>query len=108
MGERQAVTSFFETLQGVLPYLMGIALAVWGGIASYAEKVKRGDAARWNFWELMGEIIISGFSGLMTYLAFEYIGQPPVVCALMAGIAGHMGGRGLYLFSSVISRKGPQ
>jgi len=51
-----------------LPYLWVLFLSIWGGVVSFAGKVRRGETRWLNIMELVGEIFTSGFAGAMTFL----------------------------------------
>lgn len=67
-------------------------LSVWGGIANYVAKLRRGDS-RFNLLEIFGEMIVSGFAGVMTFYICAASHTPEVVTAVAVGISGHMGAR---------------
>ncbi len=93
--------------QGWLGYVWFMVLAVWGGTASYISRLKR-QHTPFSLVELIGEWSISGFSGLVTALICVNYEFPFEMTAAFAGIAGHMGGRGIQLledkFTSVVDR----
>jgi hypothetical protein len=41
-------------------------LSIWGGAANYVNKLKAGKS-RFNLLEIVGEIVVSGFAGVMTF-----------------------------------------
>lgn len=67
-------------------------LSFWGGIANYISKVRKGDS-RFNLLEIFGEMIVSGFAGVMTFYVCSASGTPEVITAVAVGISGHMGAR---------------
>lgn len=71
-------------------------LAIWGGTANYLHRVKKAEIP-FSLMELVGEWTISAFAGVITaYVCYE-LGFSFYMTAAMAGIAGHMGGRGISL-----------
>ena len=58
----KSVTGF-----ALLTYAWVLALSMWGGIVNYISKIKSGDIARFNITELIGDIFVSGFTGLLTF-----------------------------------------
>lgn len=79
-------------------------LSIWGGAANYVRKVKQGES-RFNLLEIVGEIVVSGFAGVMTFYICEAVGTPQVVTAVSVGIAGHMGARIIAQLERWVSRK---
>jgi hypothetical protein len=79
-------------------------LSFWGGIANYVSKVKRGDS-RFNLLEIFGEMIVSGFAGVMTFYICTASHTPEVVTAVAVGISGHMGARIITQIEQWITRR---
>lgn len=77
-----------------------MVLAVWGGTANYVSRLKRSKQA-FSVVELVGEWVISGFAGFMAALACIELGYSFAIAAAAAGVAGHMGGRSIYLLEQV-------
>lgn len=82
-----------------------IALSVWGGIANYVRKVKNGLTHRFNLTELAGEMVVSGFSGFVTFLLCDAGDIGRVYSYALAGISGHMGSRALLHLEHYLSQK---
>ncbi len=78
---------------GIFTYLMVLALAMGGGIANYISKVRAGRAGRFNFTELIGDMFISGFVGLLTFWLCQESNFSEFMTAILVGISGHMGAR---------------
>jgi hypothetical protein len=87
-----------------LNYLWFVALAIWGGTSSYLSRIKR-DKLPFSMIELMGEWFISGFAGIITSYMCYSLGWDFYLTAAATGIAGHMGGRAIYLMESYFARK---
>ena len=74
-----------------------VLLAIWGGTANYMRRISR-EKEKFRIAELLGEWCVSGFAGLLTaYICMELQLSWQLTC-FMAGIAGHMGGRAIYVF----------
>jgi hypothetical protein len=80
------------------------ALSAWGGIASYIRKVKVGVISRFSLFEIIGEIVISGFVGVLTFLLCEWSGIPQVLSAAIIGVSAHMGSRAMFAFETAADR----
>lgn len=89
----------------LLTYLWVMVLAAWGGIASYIRRVKSGTAEKFSVMELIGEIVISGFTGVLTFWLCELAGFPGLLTAAFVGISGHMGSRAIALMEDSFKRK---
>lgn len=80
------------------------ALSVWGGVTNFIRKVKQGES-RFNLMELVGEIVTSGFAGVMTFFLCEWSHTPDMLTAVLVGISGHMGARGITLLEGFLAER---
>jgi hypothetical protein len=97
--------SFFKQLFGNgFGYLWFVFLAAWGGTVSYITR-KKSDKSPFSIFELIGEWVISGFSGLITAFICQEMNIPFMYTAAAAGVAGHMGGRGIYLIEAFLRKR---
>lgn len=81
-------------------YLWFTVIALWGGTASYISRMeKRG--LPFSLAELIGEWVISGFSGVATALICVNLNVSFELTAAASGIAGHMGGRAIAVLESL-------
>ena len=96
-----------KTITGfaLLTYAWVLALSMWGGIVNYISKIKSGDIARFNITELIGDIFISGFTGLLTFWMCQAAGFDELLTAVFVGVSGHMGARMIGKLEQVLSRK---
>ena len=99
-----AVTDKSPELYGVLTYTWVIGIAALGGVTSFVSKVQRGEARAYNIVELIGELFISAFAGVMTFYLCELIDLPPLASAACVGIVGHMGSRGMFVLEKTVER----
>ena len=89
----------------LITYVWVLAVSGFGGIANYVRKVKAGNAERFSILEVVGEIVISAFAGLVTFWLCEAAGiEQPLTAALVA-ISGHMGSRAIALFEDALKRR---
>ena len=86
------------TSYSLITYAWVTILAAVGGFVNFARKVSRGQARAFNFTELIGELITSGFAGVLTFWICEWANTPPLIGAVMIGISGHMGSRAIFKF----------
>lgn len=96
----KTITSF-----QILTYAWVIGLSTWGGLVNYISKIKSGAIARFNITELIGDMFISGFTGVLTFWMCQAAGFNELTTAVFVGISGHMGARMIGKLESVMSRK---
>lgn len=89
---RQIITNFGSTAWLVV-------IALWGGTASYISRI-RTRKLPFSLIELIGEWCISGFAGIVTMYVCVDLGFAPAMTAAITGIAGHMGGRAIYVIEN--------
>ena len=99
MPEKDPTTYSFIT------YAWIVFLSAWGGAISFLRKRESGEARPFNFVELVGELMTSGLSGLITFWLCEASAINPLVTAALVGIAGHMGSRGLFALEKWAKKK---
>ena len=100
----QHVSILKQLMDAGLGYIWFIFLAVWGGTVNYITR-KKSDKAPFSIVELIGEWVISGFSGLLTAFICQEMGIAFMYTAAAAGVAGHMGGRGIYMIERFIHKR---
>jgi len=89
----------------LLTYLWVFALAAWGGVVNYIKRIKDGNPQRFNFMELVGEIVTSAFAGLVTFWLCEAASIAPLYTAVMIAVSGHMGTRAIYVIEAWAKKK---
>jgi len=89
----------------VLSWALLIALSLWAGWASFVRKMREGHARAWNITELVGELCISGFTGVVTAHLCDYIHAPTPLKYALVGIMAHMGSRALFKLESLANTK---
>ena len=89
----------------LITYVWVIGLSAWGGVAGYIRRIKTKNMTHFSLAELVGEICISGFVGVLTFYFCESANINQVMAAALVGISGHMGSRSLYFLESVIKKK---
>ncbi|POZ49900.1 phage holin family protein [Methylovulum psychrotolerans] len=75
-------------------------VAFWGacgGTVKYIQKLNKG-YCRFSVTELIGEWVVSGFVGLLTYLLCDSAGLEVKVSAFLIGVTGHMGSGAIVIF----------
>ncbi len=96
-----------KTITGyaLLTYAWVLALSTWGGMVNYLSKIRMGHIARFNITELIGDMFISGFTGVLTFWMCEAAGFNELTTAVFVGISGHMGARMIGKFEKMMSLK---
>lgn len=99
-----------EAAKGVLDYGWAtyawvLLLSAWGGVASFVSKVRTGAVRPFNIAELVGEIAVSGFVGLLTFWLCQASGFNEPLTAVCIGVSAHMGTRGLFRLEQLVSKK---
>ncbi len=93
-----------QLLDSGLGYIWFVILAAWGGTVNYINR-RKSDKSPFSIVELIGEWVISGFSGLITAFICQEMDISFMYTAAAAGVAGHMGGRGIYLLEQLIQKR---
>lgn len=88
-----------------ITYLWVLALSAWGGVANYLRKVRDGRSEKFSFVEVIGEICISGFVGVITFWLCELSTLPQLLTAAFVGISGHMGSRAITLMEERFKKR---
>ncbi len=88
-----------------ITYLWVLALSIWGGVVNNIRKIKEGTLKRFSLAELIGDIAISGFIGVMTFYLCEYAGFDELLTAFLVGITSHMGTKGLSVLEDLAIKK---
>jgi hypothetical protein len=80
-------------------------LSMWGGIASYIRKIKQGITKKFSFYELIGEMVISSFVGVITFFLCQTSNLDQTITAALVGLSGHMGSRAIYFIELFLRKK---
>lgn len=86
-------------------YVGLVFLAIWGGTVNYISRLKENEHIKFSFVELIGEWTISGFAGLLTAYACFELELSWQMTAFFTGIAGHLGGRAIFMFELYFKSK---
>lgn len=81
----------------LITYLWVIGVSLWAGLAQYIHKIKTGIIDRFSIAELVGELFISAFVGVLTFWLCEAAGFSQVATAAMVGITAYMGDKAFLL-----------
>ena len=84
-------------------YAWVVGLSVFAGISSYVMKLRKG-MCKPSVAELIGEIVISAFVGVITFFLCESVDVPPIGSAAIIGVSSHMGSRAIMLFENSLTK----
>ena len=90
---------------GFLMYLLVVVIALWGGTASYIGRIKRGLVSKFSIAEWIGELVISGFSGVVVFWLCQAVGVDELLMAVCVAVAGHAGGRMIFFIEQVMMKR---
>ena len=76
---------------------LAIMMSFAGGFLNWWSKVQAGHTRVVNIVELVGEMAVAGIVGLIAFMTADGLDQSASICAVAAGIGGHMGTRLLFL-----------
>ena len=93
------------TTISLITYGWVILLAIWGGIVHNIRKIRDGTVQRFSVAELVGDVVTSGFAGVVTFYLCEAAAVNGFITAAMVGISGHMGARAIFLFEEWLRAK---
>lgn len=79
-----------------ITYAWVLVVSIAGGTVSFTRKMRQGAVRIFNLTEFIGEIITSGFAGVLTFWLCEWSGVAPLLTAVLVGISGHMGSRAIF------------
>lgn len=89
----------------LITYLWVMGLSVGGGLVSYMHKLQLGVRRPFSIVEFIGELVTSGFTGVITFWLCTNTGISPLLTAVFVGISGHMGSRALLLIERMVENK---
>lgn len=93
-------------INAMLNWALLIGLSLWGGAASFYRKLRDGHVRAFNITELVGELTVSGFTGVVVANICDSTPSCPVSLKYaIVGIASHMGSRALFKLESVVNTK---
>lgn len=88
-----------------ITYAWMLFIACWGGVVNYISRLKKGVVKTFSFAELMGELTISAFSGVITYWICQSYEVEPLMTAVWVAISGHAGGRTVFVLEDFFNSK---
>lgn len=95
----------FTSIADLLTYAWVFGLAMLGGAASFVRRVRSGQAKYSNLIELIGELVVSAFAGLVTFFLCQSSKLDPMLTAAFIAISGHMGARIIFMFEAYLLKR---
>lgn len=95
----------FLSIADFLTYAWVFGLAMLGGAASFVRRVRSGQAKYSNLIELIGELVVSAFAGLVTFFLCQSSKLDPMLTAAFIAISGHMGTRIIFMFEAYLLKR---
>lgn len=86
-------------------WALAVGMSLMGGFVNWYGRVKAGHARVFNFVEIIGEFVVSGFVGLGVFMAMVGVGFDIGISAPAAGVGGHMGTRLLFLLERYTEKR---
>ena len=101
----QEKVPIFTSIADLLTYAWVFGLAMLGGAASFVRRVRSGQSKYSNILELIGELVVSAFAGLVTFFLCRSAGFDEMLTAAFIAISGHMGTRIIFKFEAYLVKK---
>lgn len=89
----------------LVTYLWVMLLSVWGGITHNIRKLRAGVIKRFSVSELIGDLFISAFIGVLTFYLCEWAGLDKLISAVFIAITAHMGTKGISIFEDAVGKR---
>lgn len=83
------------TTFSLLTYMWVFLLAMTGGLVAFIRRLNKSRKPlplTEVFVRLLGELVISGFAGVITFYLCEFWGFDQLLTAVLVAISGHLGG----------------
>lgn len=93
-----------ESLETSKDTVLSLLFALWGGLSNYVVSIRHGKR-RFNIYELLGEFVVSGFSGLMVFTMCKAYAVPLDPAVFLSGLGGHYGNKTVYIIQQTILDK---
>lgn len=87
-----------------ITYLWVIGLSLVGSLIARFQSWKENKRKKISLMEIIGELFISGFAGIITFFLCEFLEVPQLLTMFLCGIAGNMGSKSLDFFGLLFMR----
>lgn len=95
------------TTYTLLTYVWVGLLAMVGGLVAFIRRLnnnQKPERLSILFTKLAGELIISGFAGVVTFYFCEFLEVESLLTAVLVAISGHMGGNAIDLITRHVEK----
>lgn len=92
-----------EWLRQFIPYITTVFLSIWGGVVNHVTTLRSG-RKEFQPKELIFDLIVSTFAGLLTFFFCKRAGVSETMSAVLIAISGHMGARAIEGFETIYRR----
>lgn len=82
-----------------------IVLSIWAGTVYTVKRVKNKELPYFSLREWVGDIVISSFIGIITYLLCKWANIDDLLGAVCIAISAHMGTRAITLFENLFIKR---
>ena len=89
----------------LVPTIWMALVAMLGGYVNFRQKMQQGNTRGWNLTELIGEMVVSAFAGVLTFWVCRGFDVNPWLTAAGVAISGHLGARGIFLLEKTLEKK---
>lgn len=89
----------------IMTYAWVLLISIWGGTAAFIRKVKTRAGGHFSIAEWVGECVISGFVGIITFWLCESSNISPLLSAALIAITAHMGSRALLMGERLLCKQ---
>ena len=92
-----------EWFRQFMPYITTVFLSIWGGVVNHITTLRSGKK-KFQPKELIFDLIVSTFAGLLTFFFCKGAGLSETMSAVLIAISGHMGTRAIASFETIYRR----
>jgi hypothetical protein len=79
-------------------------LSFLGGVTSYIRKKNNGTITGFSLSAFIGDMVIAGFVGVVTYLLCKGVGLNELLTAGLVGISSHMGTKAIVFVEQFVPK----
>ena len=94
---------FIEWMRQFTPYFTTVFLSIWGSVVNHIQTIRSGKN-KFQPKELILDLIVSTFAGLLTFFFCKGAGVSETMSAVLIAISGHMGTRAIAGFETLYKR----
>lgn len=104
LGVQGGTEVSMQPIQAVRDAWIFLVFACWGGLANYVATIRKGQR-RFSITELLGELVIAGFSGSLVYSLCKAYNLDDFFTVALTGIGGHFGSRTVFVLERYVTEK---